>query len=143
MGWWVRGGVSGDSMLWTFYLVKQFIGCVSTICNRFCKCQCFQSDKKEWRSREVPVSRYGRHVAAVQTTSYVEFGAPWKSNLYPTMLNKYSRFRDSDTVPEATEYYQKLSAKTSEVASPVQFLSDSDQTEDTRFGTSILKNTCS
>ena len=106
-------------MLWIFYLIKQFIGCVSTICNRFCKCQCFQSDKKEWRSREVPVSRYGGHVAVVQTTSYVEFGAPWESNLYPTMLNKYSRFRDSDTVPEATEYYQKLSAKTSEVTRAV------------------------
>ena len=40
--------------------------------------------------RNGDLERYGGHVAAVQTTSYVEFGAPWESNLYPTMLNKYS-----------------------------------------------------
>ena len=59
----------------------------------------------------------------------VEIQLDWKS-IYLTMLNKYSRFRDSETVPEGTEFCNKMSAKTSEVASPVQFLSDSDETEE-------------
>ena len=46
------------------------------------------------------------------------------------MCDKPSRFRDSETVPEGTEFCNKMSAKTSEVASPVQFLSDSDETEE-------------
>ena len=46
------------------------------------------------------------------------------------MFTKPSKFRDSETVPDPTQMSQKLSARTSEVASPVQFLSDSDATED-------------
>ena len=46
------------------------------------------------------------------------------------MFTKPSKFRDSETVPDRTQMSQKLSARTSEVASPVQFLSDSDATED-------------
>ena len=46
------------------------------------------------------------------------------------MFTKPSKFRDSETVPHPTQMSQKLSARTSEVASPVQFLSDSDATEE-------------
>jgi len=45
------------------------------------------------------------------------------------MFYKQSKFRDSETVPDPTLFSQKLSARSSEVASPVQFLSDSDATE--------------
>ena len=44
------------------------------------------------------------------------------------MFYKQSKFRDSETVPDPTLFSQKLSARTREVASPVQFLSDSDAT---------------
>ena len=46
------------------------------------------------------------------------------------MFYKQSKFRDSEIVPDPTLFSQKLSARTSEVASPVQFLSDSDATEE-------------
>ena len=72
---------------------------------------------------------YKQHDAR-RICSSVEIQLVWKS-IHPTMLNKYARFRDSETVPEPTECSQKLSARTSEVASPVQFLSDSDETTDT------------
>ena len=42
------------------------------------------------------------------------------------MFTKPSKFRDSETVPDPTQMSQKISARTSEVASPVQFLSNSE-----------------
>ena len=67
--------------------------------------------------------------SARRITWFLEFQLVWKT-ISPIMCDKPSRFRDSETVPEGTEFCNKMSAKTSEVASPVQFLSDSDETEE-------------
>ena len=48
---------------------------------------------------------------------FVEFPFVSKINS-PRMFNKQSKFRDSETVPDPTQFSPKLSARTSEVASP-------------------------